>query len=368
MNFNDYISDIAEDSQVNFLGFATTPWHAHGIVACLSYLKSLSVNCSGYIFIYPHAQTGYAINETIFYNIGDFIIKKIEKEKFSYLGYLQKMALSLKYILRRKPKKIKRTIFFVEPWTIDSYHCSLVTGNIKGVNICHIVYDEGVSTYFPIKLKSHGLASRLINFYTKAVTYGIGYKYLTRTKDYHNAKLFLNTGRIIVVNDLILPYYIKALKQQSLPIGNIDQLPTQTVLICTTAWERREIEDMADVKVIKTVADELIKKGYNVIFKRHPRDLQFRVLYNEYTELCSSGISLESLLAFSNTMPIAVLSISSTILVTCRLFFNIKCYDLSELLDKDKIGRYVEETTAFQEAFGNYVQHPKNLSELLQHF
>lgn len=365
MTFKDYLPNIVANKQLNILAFATTPWHIHGVVASLMCLQDLGVSINGIVFITPHSLTGYVIDESYFNTVPYLKVKKIEKEHLSAWGILNKTIISIGYILKAN-KQAHRVIWFIEPWTVNAYYCGIMAKHLENLEIRHVVYDEGVSTYFPIKLRSTNLLCRIQNLYTKHITFGFGYRHIQTTKQLISAKLFnvTNKGQL-VTNDYIIPYYKKAIKRH--PDYNFENytIEPNTILICTTAWERKEIVNNEDVILFHTIANALLQKGYRILFKQHPRDCCFSELYEGFSVMPQSKNSLESILLSSKTLPNAVISISSTILVTCKLFLNIKAIDASRLLDKSMIGRYIDEITAFQSTFGHYVESPSTLEEMM---
>ena len=280
----------------------------------------------------------------------------------------QNRRFFIRYVFRRDVPP-KRVIWYIEPWTVNAYHCGLLTKNIPMLGIRHVVYDEGVSTYFPIKLESKGLGSWLQNFYTSNITFGFGFEHIQKTKWFLSAKLFdkPESGQL-EKNIVIIPYYVKAISHFSKNTDEDYAITPNTILICTTAWERKEIVTDEDVRVIRSIANELQKRGYSVLFKRHPRDSHFSGFYGCYPVMMQGKQSLESILLSVKTLPAAVVSISSTILVTCKLFLDIRTIDASRLLDASKIGRYVNEVTAFQSTFGHYVESPSSLEEMMNSF
>lgn len=366
MSFEEEIKNLSNKAEINFIATATTPWHAHGIVACIYYLRTRGFNPVGYIFILPHSMTGYALEKSLFPDLPELTIKRIEKRPLSLFENLKKIYLSVDYFfLRAKRSKHKRILYYVEPWTIDAAQSNIITRHIKDVSIRHIVYDEGVATYFPINLQSNSVSEKIKNLFTKHVTFGIGYRFLVSKGLVTSAKLFNQVGHTIETNTLIIPFYKQAIKSFHTNKSNNYSFPPKTVLICTTAWERKEIVDQEDVRLIKFVNSLLKERGAAVVFKPHPRDYKFQESYHEVPMTLNAKESLESILLGSSTLPVCVLSISSTILVTSRLFFNLKSIDLSGLLDAKKIGRYIDETTAFRNAFGNYVSSPTSIADLL---
>lgn len=362
VEFDKYIEDISDNVNVNFIGFATTPWHVHGLMASIYRIKKNGAKLKGFIYITPHAQTGYAIDESFFPKIEGIEIKRVQKES-STRDQILKVLYSLFYLFSNKLKKNTRTVYIVEPWTINSALAGFFIKKIKGLQLTHVVYDEGVSTYFPVKYQSTDIPSYIYNQYLKIIVFGKGLRYLSSKPNFVLAKLFIDTENGLVENKDILPYYLKALSESPKRLKKVIEFSDNSVIICTTAWERTEIIGNEDVKLIQSIDRVLKNMGYRVWYKPHPRDKNFETLYPNVSVL-DRDLSIEGILLNCTRKPKVMISISSTILVTSKLFFGLNTIDLSKILDEANIGKYVDEITSFQNVFGNYVLQPKNIEEL----
>lgn len=364
MSFIEEIIQWAKTPDVNFIGFATSPWHAHGLIASMNFLKKQGISLKGCIYIRPHSTAGYIINES-YLPVNEHIEIRYQKnEKNSSL--VQKLFFSIKYTFSKTSIVDKRCIYFVESWTVDSSTSGIIAKNVEDIYLHHIVYDEGVATYFPIRLKSRSISEYIKNLFLRFFIYGFGYKYITSNKPYTNTKLFLEGGRKLIENTTIIPYYKEAIKSPTIEDSVNALFDERSVLICTTAWEREEIIDQEDVRIIKLVEECFVTAGYNVVYKPHPRDKNFKKLYGNVAVFDNAGTSIESILLNSFSQPKYVVSISSTILVTCKLFLGLECIDISRLLDKRKIGRYINEISDFQKTFGHLIYEPEHINQLIK--
>lgn len=363
MDLSKLIEEITNNPSLNFIGFATTPWHVHGLMAAIYKIRETGEVLNGTIFITPHSQTGYAIDGSFFPTIEGIKIETFQKTESLNIR-IMKVIDSLYYLtyIRRRGKDYRK-IYIVEPWTINSALSGALIRKNRNLRLTHIVYDEGVSTYFPIKYKSTNIPTFIYNQYLKYIVFGFGYKYLSSKSNFILAKLFAETKRGLVENKAILPYYLKALSESPKRWQESIDFSENSVIICTTAWDRAEIKENEDVKLIKSTERILRDMGLSVWFKPHPRDKNFNILYPDVNVLDSS-LSIEGILLNCKIKPKAMISISSTILVTSKLFFGIDVIDLSKILDETKIGRYLDEISSFQKVFGNYVPEPKNIEEL----
>lgn len=360
---NKYLEDITNNERFNFIGFATTPWHALGLMASVYKIMESGEKLFGTIYITPHSQTGYSIDHSFFPSIEGIKVERIQKSE-SIRDRFLKILYSLYYLLRNgNSNKRSRQIYVVEPWCINSSLSGLLVKKIKDINLIHVVYDEGVSTYFSLKFNNSNIPTFIYNQFLKHIVFGKGFKYLSSKSNFVSAKLFAETNNGLVENRTIIPYYFKALSESPKRLHQTIEFGDNSVVICTTAWDRLEIKEDEDVEIIKTVERLLEDMGYKVWFKPHPRDKNFKKLYPN-VDILDNRISIEGILLNCTKKPKAMISISSTILVTSKLFFGVKSVDLSKILNAANIGKYVNEVSSFQKVFGNYVLEPEKIEDL----
>ena len=172
----------------------------------------------------------------------------------------------------------------------------------------------------------------------------------------------------MTVNFKIIPYYKKAFKI-CCDFRNIDVKKTEiekSVIICTTAWERTHIIDDEDLRVLRDVCNYLNSMGVRLFLKTHPRDKYF---ISKSTDLgCeileTKGFVLESIFSFAT--PMAVISFSSTTLVTANLIWNIPVFCLSKMLDRTKISSYyLNEIDGFYRTFKRNICFVDNLKDIV---
>lgn len=351
----------------NFFGVVTTPWHIHGLLASIKYLKSQNVNLIGTIFITPHAVTGYCIKKDDIPYIEGINVITIDDRNISFLQRIIKIFYSFLYILRpHEDAKDKCAFYLVVPRVENAYISEIVSKTLKNIEIIHCVYDEGVATYFPFSIESTNLKEKLLNLYLKHIVYGWGRKKIESKCMVFNTQLFLYRNGRLIPNQVIIPFYVHEIRNSiSCVSKNNICFAKKCILICTTAWRRKEIVDSEDVRLIKSIKTEFEKNGYSVIFKPHPRDLNFCALYGDVEIMPVGKISLESVLLNSTIRPHAVISISSTTLVTSKLLAGIPSFDVSQMLNINKIGTYKDEVYSFRKVFGSYIASPTSIIELL---
>ena len=92
--------EIEERKEVNFIAFATTPWHALGVNATMHHLKKQHIVLCGYIVIMPHQVTGVGIGKDNFLleEAEDILQQAEEFDSFSLEAvehYLKSYGISL---------------------------------------------------------------------------------------------------------------------------------------------------------------------------------------------------------------------------------------------------------------------------------
>jgi hypothetical protein len=131
------------------------------------------------------------------------------------------------------------------------------------------------------------------------------------------------------------------------------------------AYKRSGIFNMADIKLLKNLIDLLKKEGLPVIIKPHPRESDCAERYGSLKcEIFDNiNISLESILGSSKNI-IAVISFSSTALVTSKLLFDIKAISIINLLQLSDFSlEYQNEMASFSKVFGNIIDMPSSFMQ-----
>ena len=137
------------------------------------------------------------------------------------------------------------------------------------------------------------------------------------------------------------------------------------VILCTMAYLKSEIKGNSDVNTLEKIVEELHKQGVKIFLKPHPREIDYRIRYASLgCEFIDIPCSVESILV-SNSNIKAIISFSSTVLITAKLLFKIKAISILNLLDINMYGAYIQdEMHSFIDCFSSLVDMPKSLSEL----
>ena len=161
------------------------------------------------------------------------------------------------------------------------------------------------------------------------------------------------------INKLVAQSYLDIIKQKYDSQNSLFE--KNSILICTTAWHREDITANEDYLILKKTVDLFKMKGYKIYLKTHPRDNFFE---KKASEICDK--QLDASLAIEcvycqEILPKYIISFSSTVLVTAKIFTGIQPICLTDLLDRKAISSfYLNEIDAFKSTFRDFVYFPNN--------
>lgn len=375
ITWEDILDLIRQDKSINFFAFAVSPWHALSIDATLLWLqKERHIELNGIICCASHSETGWAIDESYFESKCAQIYSLTYGNSHMHNSFKTVMKLYWKRILEYKYifadwinwRKLP-TFYFIcpyQPLLLDIMRLHSVDKYVKCVTC-----DEGVATYMStLKPKLNPIHSlRDIWRYRHFVRENfLGREVRAILHGDISTYIFLKEKGRLVVNNSIIPYYREVFKERCYALYKDRKFDiSDAVVVCTTAWQRDEIQDNEDLRVLLLVCETIKSKGSRLLLKTHPRDTFF-VHYAQQmgTEVLDEwGMSMELMCEISQ--PKAIVSFSSTTLIVPKVFWSISCFCLTEMLDRTKIGnRYLEEIDSFKHAFGNMVTYVQDLNDL----
>ena len=349
---------VVKNNEINFVGFAITPWHLLGVESCINYLKkdkNLQIN-SGLV-IMKHRQTGFALNESdVSQKDFKFVVKHnekfvIKKEIIRFLQYI---------VFFFKKKKTSEDIYIACPAKLH-----LMFGNEifrkTNKNIRFIITDEGVAQYMNTLFKGKGVEKKIAIY---------------RSINSFFNRIFLKKGEVIshtllqptlndeyVINQQVVDSYKKIIKnkysEDCYPFDN------NAILICTTAWKRDDIVNNEDTILLKKVIKICKQIGYKIYLKTHPRDKYFETIATEICDIQLDATVPVECVYCQSKLPKFIMSFSSTVLVTAKLFTEMQPICLTDLLERNRISMfYITEIDAFKNAFEKFVFFPNNFKKL----
>lgn len=380
---NAGICSLIRNEQINFVGTAVTPWHAHGIDCAIKYLQDRGVNIKGVIIISLAIKQGkvtHLLTENNFINT-------------CCIYYKQKASFdtSLRYIINNlrenwhsvkaynRQKGTNSTVYIVSAWHPNMNLFIYLRKNLNtDYNFKLMVVEEGLSTYFPeVKSTKHIWNLTKLSKNGVSLLVSFAYQLLTTTlrNRFENKAQLINLNLLVENNERLQPnivackYYRKVLAEYSNKYLQHVLIPdlNDCILIGTMAYLHSEIQGNSDVITLQKIVDELVDAGYRVYIKPHPRDVGYRERYATLRcEFIDVPCSIETLMVKYPNLK-AIISFSSTSLVTAQLLFNIKSISILNIIEKDKYGKYIQdEMDSFEKCFSTVVDIPHDISEMIQ--
>lgn len=359
---------IKNDDTINFITYATTPWNALSIDALLLGFNERGIKINGIIVIEEHFSAGYMITpESFTNNCCRYVCLPNMRDKRRVPSVMVSVIQYYKTIFRRTKKA---NPLYVSTYRSDVPECDIVNNlSFLGRNILVCNTEEGVGQYMGTFDKTYSF-SEVKNIgnlrgYVRKIFFG-KYVYKLLHPHYDSMTMEKRFGKLYPKKENTALYRkIFEEKNRHANISISKEELSKSIVICTTAWRRNEIQYDEDLRVLKMICDGLHNKGYSLLLKTHPRDKFFETCTETLhcKRLHEEGLSMECLCEYAQ--PLAVISFSSTTLVNPHIFCNIPTYCLTNMLDRSKISDfYLDEIDGFKKTFGSVVKHVCCVEEL----
>lgn len=350
ITIDELIKKLAKD-EYNVVGFIVTPWHLLGIRSFIEYIKSIGEYHNHIIIIGPHVTTGFV-----------FDINKLPKDCFiiednKNLKLDTNFFKKLHLLWSSQKNNKQKPIYIVNPWNYR-IETTIYLRNFLNRKFQLAVIDEGVATYMNT---SNRLYLSLHSGDIKGLIRQFGSALIHRMlKNKINANLLIENNGHLKPNDLIVPYYKKILG-----IKESVSSSSNKILIATMAFAEDQVYNNELVVKIKALTNFLREHGYDCIIKPHPREINVESKYSSVScNIVGGDISMEEYLV--NEKPVALISFSSTCLITAKLFYGIRAISMTKLLDLSNFGViYQNELTTFKKTFEGEIYYPNSHEELL---
>jgi hypothetical protein len=346
---NDLVQIIREHS-INVLGFIVTPWHLIGFRAFIEKLKAEGHYKNHLIIVCKNVQTGYVFNDSTLPE--DAYVLENDEMPLLKASYIQKLSLFIK-----SQSDNADPLYIVSSWSFRIEIAILLYAKTERCcRLCKI--DEGVATYM--------FTSNSLYLSLKHNDYNLLFRYIGShffklfIRGSQNNNLLLTSGKKLVPNYSIIPYY-----KHVLNVGNSEVIYNdKDIVIATMAFQESEIYNNEMSLKINSLVDLLSSKGYHVIIKPHPRSLDIDSKYGcLQCEIVESSQSMEEFLMYYR--PLAIISFSSTCLITSKIFYDIKAISVTNILDINNFGLvYKNELLTFKKIFKDVVLFPNSFQEL----
>lgn len=338
-----------EKNEINVLGFVTTPWHYIGMQAFIERIKGDDKYDGHLIVVGKHPQNGYVLNANLpncYY---------LDCEEFPILK--ENAFFKLRYLLQSQSHSDTIPLYIVSAWNYRlETSIYIFKYTYRKCILCKI--DEGVATYM---FTSNSLYEAVHCANVKLFMRYVGSKlfHLLLKGDMNCNLLEMKNGRLCPNNEII-PYYRSVLNVDNTEVRTV----SKDIVIATMAFPENEVfHNELTVKTRKLV-DFLSNEGFNVIIKPHPREVCIKEKYVGFN--CSIANKLQSMEEFLvNYRPHAIISFSSTCLITAELFYNIRSISLTNILNLNNFSKkYRNELTTFRDTFSDVVKYPNSMKEL----
>lgn len=382
VNHSDIIEKIKSDGDIDFVSFVRTPWHALGCNASLLRLKKKQGAKKGLIILSDESCK----NENPLVRADSFDVLRQNGILFNLMFHdgnvfshstaenIKTKLLSFSYLAHHK--KGTRRIYVLSPMSINDIFISRLKKAVPEADIISIVIDEGLGVYMRNSFnwaveQYHNTKSvkefvRLLFDMQKKRAY---VKLSLKRNEYISNNLLIKNGREFKENGDIISFYKQVIEMDKSDAGKYSIYENAAVISAQLYFENGQIKNDADLKVYEEVISRLSEKGIHTVFKPHPRDKDLS-RYNSldcYVDK-DNTVSQEKIFALLDVKPCAVLSFTSTSLVTSKLFYDVKAVSLNRILEKDDVQLSLQnEFSNFEKAFENIVFIPKTADDLIEY-
>lgn len=374
------IEKMKSDTNVNFVAFVRTPWHALGCNASLLKLKEQEKTLNGLVVLSEDSYNcenpllsadnfkALADNEIgfelLYFNGNAFSSSVVDNIKIK----LQ----SVFYLANHK--KGTRKIYVLNPMQINDIFITRLKAAVPDSDIVNIVIDEGLGVYmrsgFNWAVEQYHNTNSMKEFIRFIFDLQKKKLYVNKSikrREYINNDILINNNGKFEENKGIISYYRRVIDCDKVSNEKYSRYSNSVIISAQLYFEDNQIKNNADLELYKKIISALSERNIGVVFKPHPRDKNL----SRYDCLdcfvdTDNTVSQEAILASLDVKPRAVLSFTSTSLVTSSLFYGIKTASLNSLLTKEDVQlTLLNEFSNFKKAFENVVYIPDSSEQLL---
>lgn len=365
--------DIVLRDDINFIACAITPWHAIGVNALLKRLQDKGVKINPLFIVIQSPNKEYLLGVSSFNfeteHVYSIDYSKKNSSKFNHItGPLHSV---INFLKNSKLSKHQSEIYIANPWYPDFTRANWILEYNKNLKIKYCVFDEGVATYIPSSepvLKAFKATKSYVKAFLFIYSFYIQNKFLyaliKKSSNFMNMNLFIKSNKALILNEVAIKYYRKILNRSISPNTNIDNF-SSTVLIGTMAFPRNCIYNNEDLIFLKKLVGHIKAQGYTPVIKPHPRENDSLTHYADLNcRILDRSTALEMLFN-SKFKPKAFISFSSTSLINAKLFYDINCMSIINLLNLENFHKtYKDEMTSFKKVFTDKIFFPNSINEI----
>lgn len=361
-DWEQILKDMQEARDKNFLAIGISHWHALGISAALFEIKKREKECKGAIILAPHPKDGLLLKTEDFYLNGSDVTFYFLSNGRSLWQIIRAFVELIKgwinlvlYSCSRR-KQDRRSFYIISPLSIEIEAIRLFENRCfaKKFYPQFIVIDEGVGSYFSKSVwdQVHSLDESTKSIVKKEllrlkeVVQSLT-KFLFRAEERF---LFKVKEGELVPNPEVVNNYLHVLSSEFGENQENDSIAT-ALLITQPFSEYRQLSIDREKELIGRMVAYLIRKGFRVCIKPHPRERSEK--YNEIlTELgLKSAIQVlpqnypieRDYAAFKSKKTIVV-GYTSTALLTAAVLYGLPAYSAVDLLLNETCGELIRES------------------------
>lgn len=326
-----FINSVLVDSEIKFIASAVSHWHALGIDAEINNNEELN-QYGGIIFISAHPKDGFLIDSN------DFICSRSPIIKIAMVNPIQTrphelIRLAIKLIINKIKNKTDN-FYLLSPMTPKLLPLCLFTETflVNNYRLNYILIDEGIGTYLSNSIwkrvqeddkNNHDILESLITQLKNGI-FKIFNAFFYKCISIENRFLFKNVKNNLRVNTTVRDNYKKLL------ITNSDGYPLQgpVALFVTNPYSEYNYIDVTDeYNIVKEIVQLLIKNGFEVMIKPHPREKHNKyqkLIYNGNIKILNKNNPVEKEIGLIK--PSVIVGFMSTALLTAKVIFNIPAF------------------------------------------
>lgn len=361
--------------QIDFLAVAMTSWHVMGILSVLLHLYAKGKITKGIIVIERYYELGWAVSEELFSLLNDRdiqVVRLMDLPKLSHGDFLHWAAGTPK-------KRTDHEFYCIVPQVPMPLIAKDLEKLFRKRSIIHVIVDEGLGTYTRSVWGFVHLCTADLNDWGERFNVAAEWtqRYaakavLSCSHRLIDCNLFRRLPMHIAKNDPAISAYRRMYETMGHGIdfscyshyGNAIIISGQAYTSSGVMYENE------DVTVLKGLCAYYREKQIPVIIKPHPREMH----RGRYRELLDMGCVLEPnqqypmelILANLKEKPLGIIGMTSTPLITAKLFWDIPTYSIAGLLRPENMRKDLrKEMRCFVKKFGPFVKmlkSPDNIS------
>ena len=380
-DYDSIIEYFKANEDANFVAFMRTAWHSYGVCASLLKLSESNEHLKGLLLpsVDDFESKKPLVNTDCFsmlknagvdYEIGYKLPRSFPKSKIKLAAI--KLSFAGYYFSHSRGS---RKIYVLNPMNTAKYFVSRLKKEIPNAKIISVIVDEGLGSYFrnsynwAVEMYQNSKSAK--RFLESFFNIYVDNKFKKKAK---KRKELLDFNLLKGVEDGFAPngdmpaYYKRVIENVHKTNADLSQYENSVIISAQLYYENGQIKNDYDLKIYTQIISELNKRGIKAVLKPHPRDNNIE----RYGSLnCfvdeKNTVSQESIIASLEKKPMAVLSYTSTSLVTTKLFYGVNAISLNGCIEPGFLqASLAKEFGAFNKTFGGIVDIPGGVDGVIK--